>query len=59
MFYLNTIAKNLGNQLDHQDLCRNCILIPHISETQCENTDNISLSTINQHLELELTESAI
>ena len=55
---LNTSVKNPENQLVHQKqyLRRNCILIHGITETQDENTDDISLSTINEHLELELTE---
>ena len=57
---LNTSVKNLENQLVHQKQClrRNCILIHGITETQDENTDDISLRTINEHLELELTERA-
>ena len=59
MFYLNTTTENLGNQLDCQEqyLWGNCMLTPCISKTQCENTDDISLSTINQHFKLELTET--
>ena len=55
---LNTSVKNLGNQLDRQEQYsrRNCILIHGITETQDENTDDISLGTINEYLELEPTE---
>ena len=58
---LNTSVKNLENQLVHQKqyLRRNCILIHGITETQDENTDDISLRTINEHLELELTEKEL
>ena len=58
---LNISAKNLENQLDRQEqyLRRNCILIHGITETQDENTDDISLRTINEHLELELTEKEL
>ena len=58
---LNTSVKNLENQLDHQEQYsrRNCILIHDITETQNENTDDISLRTINEHLELELTEKEL
>ena len=35
------------------------MLIHGITETQDENTDNISLRTINEHLELELTEKEL
>ena len=53
--------KNLENQLDRQEQYsrRNCILIHGITETQDENTDDISLRTINEHLELELTEKEL
>ena len=58
---LNISVKNLENQLDRQEqyLRRNCILIHGITETQDENTDDISLRTINEHLELELTEKEL
>ena len=58
---LNTSVKNLENQLDHQEQYsrRNCILIHDITETQNKNTDDISLRTINEHLELELTEKEL
>ena len=57
----NTSVKNLENQLDRQEQYsrRNCILIHGITETQDENTDDISLRTINEHLELELTEKEL
>ena len=56
MSYLNISVKNLENQLDRQEQYsrRNCILIHGITETQDKNTDDISLHTINEHLELEL-----
>ena len=38
---------------------RNCILIHGFTETQDENTDDISLRTIDEHLELELTEKEL
>ena len=52
--------KNLENQLYRQEQYsrRNCILIHGITKTQDENTD-ISLRTINEHLELELTEKEL
>ena len=55
---LNAFVKNLENQLDRQENYsrRNCILIHGITETQDEKTDDISLRTINEHLEFELTE---
>ena len=58
---LNISVKNLEHQLDRQEQClrRNCILIHGITETQDENTDDISLRTINEHLELELTEKEL
>ena len=58
---LNVSVKNLEDQLDRQEqnLRRNCILIHGITETQDENTDDISLRTINEHLELELTEKEL
>ena len=58
---LNTSVKNLENQLDRQEQYshRNCILIHDITETQNENTDDTSLCTINEHLEVELTEKEI
>ena len=58
---LNISVKNLEDQLDRQEqnLRRNCILIHGITETQDENTDDISLRTINEHLELELTEKEL
>ena len=55
----NTSVKNLENQLDSQEQSRrNCMLIHGITETQGENTDDISLRTINERLELDLTERA-
>ena len=58
---LNISVKNLENQLDYQEQYsrRNCILIHGLTETQDENTDDISLRTINEHLELELTEKEL
>ena len=58
---LNISVKNLENQLHRQEQYsrRNCILIHGITETQDENTDDISLRTINEHLELELTEKEL
>ena len=58
---LNISVKNLENQLDYQEQYsrRNCILIHGITETQDENTDDISLRTINEHLELELPEKKL
>ena len=58
---LNTSVKYLENQLDHQEQYshKNCILIHDITETQNKNTDDISLRTINEHLELELTEKEL
>ena len=55
---LNTSVKNLDNQLDRQEQYsrRNCILIHGITETQDENTDDISLGAINEYLELEPTQ---
>ena len=54
---LSTSVKNLDNQLDRQEQHsrRNCMLIHGITETQDENTDDISLRTINEHSEVELT----
>ena len=54
---LSTSVKNLENQLDRQEQHsrRNCTLIHGITETQDEKTDDISLRTINEHLEVELT----
>ena len=56
---LHTTVENLENQLDFQEQysCRNCILIHGITETHRENTDDISLRTINEHLEEELMEN--
>ena len=58
---LNNSVKNLENQLYCQEPYshRNCILIHGITETQDKNTDDISLCTINEHLELELTEEEL
>ena len=58
---LNTSVKNLENQLDRQKQYsrRNCILLHCITETQDENPDDISLRTINKHLEVELTEKGL
>ena len=41
---LNISVKNLENQLDYQEQYsrRNCILIHGLTETQDENTDDIS-----------------
>ena len=56
----NTSVKNLENQLDSQEQSRrNCMLIHGITETQGENTDDISLRTINERLELDLTEKEL
>ena len=57
---LNISVENLENQLDHPEKYsrRSCILIHGITETQDENTD-ISLRTINEHLELELKEKEL
>ena len=48
---LNTSVKNLKNQLDRQEQYsrRNRIFIHGMTETQDENTDDISLRTINKH----------
>ena len=56
---LNTTAENSKNQFDcqAQNLHRNCILIHYISETQEEDSDYISLHSINQHSEVQLTEN--
>ena len=58
---LKVSVKNLENQLDRQEQYsrRNCILIHGIAERKDENTDDISLRTINEHLELELTEKEL
>ena len=58
---LNTSVKNLEYQLDRQEQYshRNSILICGITETQDENTDDIYLRTINEHLEVELTEKEL
>ena len=58
---LNAFVKNLENQLDRQENYsrRNCILIHGITETQDENTDDISLRPINEHLKLQLTEKEL
>ena len=37
----------------------NCVLIHGITETQGENTDNISPCTINEHLEVALAENEL
>ena len=54
---LNSSVKNLENQLNRQEQYsrRNCILIHGITEIQDENSDHISLRTINEYLEVELT----
>ena len=59
--HFNISVNNLENQLDCQEQYYriNCILIHGITETQDENTEDISLSTIYEHLELELTEKEI
>ena len=51
---LKVSVKNLENQLDCQEkyFRRNCILIHGITETQDEKTDDISLRTMNEHLEV-------
>ena len=61
VFDLNTSVKNVEYQLDRQEQYsrRNRISIHGITETQDENTDDISLRTINEHLELELTEKEL
>ena len=61
VFDLNTSVKNLEYQLDRQEQYsrRNRIFIHGITETQDENTDDISLRTINEHLQLELTEKEL
>ena len=61
VYDLNTSVKNLKNQLDRQGQYsrRNCISIHGITETQDEKTDDISLRTINDHLEIELTEKEL
>ena len=59
--------KNLESQLNRQEqyLCRIFVSIHRYhtetvySETQDENTDDISLGTINEHWELELTEREV
>ena len=58
---INRSSENLENQLDRQEQYsrRNCILIHRITETQDENTGDISLHTINEHLEVELTEKEL
>ena len=55
---LNTSVKNLEHQLDRHEhySLKNCLLIHGITETQDKNTDNIFLRTINEYLELELTD---
>ena len=57
---LNISVENLKNQLDCQEQFsrRICILVQGITETQDENTDDISLRTINEHSELYLTEKS-
>ena len=52
---LPTLLKTVQEQYSR----RNCILIHGITETQDENTDDISLGTISNHLELELTEKEL
>ena len=61
VFDLNTSVKNLEYQLDRQEQYsrRNRIFIHGITETQDENTDDISLRTINEHLKLKLTEKEL
>ena len=58
---LKVSVRNLENQLDCQEQYsrRNCILIHGIADTKDENTDDISLRTINEHLELELAEKEL
>ena len=58
---LNTSVKNLKNQLDRQERYsrRNCILIHGNTETQDGNTDDISLHTVNEHLEGQLTKKKL
>ena len=58
---INRSSENLENQLDRQEQYsrRNCILIHRITETQDENTDDISLLTRNEDLELDLTEKEL
>ena len=48
---LNTTVEDLENQLDHQEHYshRNCVLFYGITEAQGQNTDDISLHTINEH----------
>ena len=58
---LNITVENLENQLDHHEqyLQRNCMSTNGITETQCKNTDDISICILNQHLKLKLTENEI
>lgn len=61
LFDLNTAVKNLENQLDCQKQYphRNCIVGHGIAEPQGQNNDDISLGTINEHLEIELTQNEL
>ena len=58
---LNTTVKNLEYQLHCQEQYshRNCVLVHGITETEGENTDDISLRKLNEPLELELTENKL
>ena len=58
---LNISVNNLENQLDRQEQYsrRNCILIHCSTETQDENTDDISLHKIDEHFKLELAEKEL
>ena len=58
---LNTAVENLENQLDRQKQYshRNCIPAHGIAEPQGQNNDDICLGTINEHVEVELTQNEL
>ena len=53
--FFRAVKNDRQEQYSH----RNCILIHGTTETQDENTDDISLRTINEHLKVELTEKEL
>ena len=58
---LDNTVEDLENQLDRQEQysCRNCMQIYGTTETQGESTDDISLRTANEYLELEIAENEL
>ena len=55
---LNVKVSELTSAVEKQEQysCRNCLLLHGINENKDEDTDKISLNTLNEHLQLELTD---